>query len=142
MTHYPDASVIVSAFTDEVGSALAEAWLTSLDPGELRTSAWCETEVAFALSMKVRSGNLAVHDRQPLFELIQSTLAKAASTVPVERRHFQAATALLLQSGKTLRGGDALHLAIAADIGATLWTYDRKMAAAGSALDVDARLLS
>jgi predicted nucleic acid-binding protein len=40
-----------------------------------------------------------------------------------------------------LRAGDALHLAICADHGATLCTLDRRLANAGSALGVKAMLL-
>ncbi len=40
-----------------------------------------------------------------------------------------------------LRGGDALHLAIAADHGATLCTLDRRLNDAGLALGVKTLLL-
>ena len=40
-----------------------------------------------------------------------------------------------------MRAGDALHLAICADHGATLCTLDRRLAEAGPALGVKATLL-
>jgi predicted nucleic acid-binding protein len=40
-----------------------------------------------------------------------------------------------------LRAADALHLAIAKDIGATLCTFDKRLASAGKALGVSARLI-
>ncbi|MDE2464494.1 MAG: PIN domain-containing protein, partial [Alphaproteobacteria bacterium] len=40
-----------------------------------------------------------------------------------------------------LRAGDALHLAICADHGATLCTLDRRLGEAGPALGVKAELL-
>ena len=142
MTRYPDASVVVSAFTDEIASTIAADWLSSIEPGGIVTSAWCETQVASALALKVRTGALAPDARRPLFELIRATLADTASKVAVEYRHFEAATALLNRSNKALRGGDALHLAIAADAGAILCTLDRRMAEAGQALGLSVDLLS
>ncbi|HWX27774.1 MAG TPA: hypothetical protein VNZ53_10105 [Steroidobacteraceae bacterium] len=40
-----------------------------------------------------------------------------------------------------LRAGDALHLAVCADHGATLCTLDHRLSDAGSALGVNAMLL-
>ncbi len=40
------------------------------------------------------------------------------------------------QQGLGLRAGDALHLAVAAEHGATLWTLDVRMAEAGPVLGV------
>ena len=47
-----------------------------------------------------------------------------------------------MRSAKPLRASDALHLAIAADAGAQLWTLDKPMAEAGQALALDVRLLT
>ncbi len=45
------------------------------------------------------------------------------------------------QSALSLRAGDALHLAICFDFGATLCTLDRGLSAAGAALGVKTDLL-
>lgn len=141
MTLYPDASVVVSAFTDEVSSTIADVTMRSVAAGQLLTSAWCETEVASALALKVRTKELVPERRLPLFELIRSTLAKSARMIAVEQYHFIAARVLLNRCTTPLRGGDALHLAIAADAGARLCTLDRRMAEAGQGLGLDVQLL-
>jgi uncharacterized protein len=46
-----------------------------------------------------------------------------------------------LAIGARLRAGDALHLAICADQGATLCTLDRRLSDAGSKLGVKTQLL-
>jgi len=54
----------------------------------------------------------------------------------VSRHHFRTAAAFADQYALGLRAGDALHLAIAAEHGATLCTLDRRLADAGGALGV------
>jgi predicted nucleic acid-binding protein len=50
--------------------------------------------------------------------------------------------ALLLNGWKTtLRAGDGLHLAIAAAHGATVFTFDRALVAAGAILGISVTLL-
>lgn len=105
------------------------------------TSKWCETEAASALATKVRTGALPAERYDALLQVIQRWL-RSTVNVAIEEHHFVLATRLLAQRTKPLRGGDALHLAIAADAGATLWTLDRKMAEAGQALGLDVRLLT
>ena len=133
--------MLVAAFTPEKARLVAVAWLSALKAGELVTSLWCETEVASAVAMKTRTGELAVRDREPVFARVRSGLRERAAFVPIEPDHFDRATDYLRRSERGLRGGDALHLAIAHAAGATLWTLDRKMAEAGQALGLDARLL-
>lgn len=60
----------------------------------------------------------------------------------VESSHFRAAAALAQHHKSGLRSGDALHLAIAADHGATLHTLDRRLAQAGPLLGVPTHLLA
>jgi hypothetical protein len=54
----------------------------------------------------------------------------------VERRQFRTAAAFADQYRPGLRAGDALHLAVAFENGATLRTLDRRLAEAGPALGV------
>jgi predicted nucleic acid-binding protein len=63
------------------------------------------------------------------------------TVVPVSRLQFRTAARFAEQHMLGLRAGDALHLAICADHGATLCTLDRRLSEAGAALGVKTMLL-
>lgn len=139
---YPDASLLVSAFSTEVSSEIAREWLASLRAGEILTSKWCETEIASGFAIKARRGELSGSEAFAAVDRTRRMLAGAATFCPIEPAHFDAAIGFVQQSEKALRGGDALHLAVASFSGATVWTLDRKMAEAGAALGLGTRLLT
>ena len=62
--------------------------------------------------------------------------ADSFTVMAVSRSQFRAAARLADQHALGLRAGDALHLAICADQGATLCTLNRRLSDAGSALGV------
>jgi len=138
---YADASLIVSAFTDEVSSGASRAWLGSISADIFLFSKWCETEIASALSSKVRAGVWVPEHRVLVMQGIRDILGPSAQSIAIGPADFDRATALLEHSGKPLRGGDALHLAIAERAGAALFTLDRRMAEAGLGLGLDVHLL-
>ncbi|MEA3018027.1 MAG: uncharacterized protein QOI38_2749 [Sphingomonadales bacterium] len=136
---YCDSSVAVALLLNEPHSARADdSWATRR--GEvLALSRWVETEVAAALSAKMRSGldtGLLDEARARFAELIRSS-----HRLPIEARHFDLATRFASVSGALLRGGDALHLAIAFEAGATLCTFDRRQAGAAALLNVPCELI-
>jgi len=67
-------------------------------------------------------------------------MAESFAVIPVTSSHFQTAARLADQYRLGIRAGDALHLAIALDRGATLCTLDKRLAEAGAALGVSAKL--
>jgi predicted nucleic acid-binding protein len=72
--------------------------------------------------------------------VVQAWLVSQASdsftTLAVSAAHFRAAAGFPGQHALGLRAADALHLAIAADRGATLRALDRRMVEAGEALGI------
>ncbi|MGQ2990394.1 MAG: type II toxin-antitoxin system VapC family toxin [Brevundimonas sp.] len=136
---YLDASLLVAAVTAEPRHAFAKDWLRQ-HQSELSISSWCLTEVASALSLKARTGQITPHDRSVAarqIELMRNTFLLSA---PIEETHFFAATRFIGRTDK-LRAGDALHLAIAADYGLEVVTLDRGMAESAATLSVDCMLL-
>jgi uncharacterized protein len=63
------------------------------------------------------------------------------AVVPVSRLQFHTAARLANQYTLGLRAGDALHLAVCADHGATLCTLDRQLNDSGSELGIKTMLL-
>lgn len=139
---YPEASLLVSAVSDEVASEAARAWLASTAPSELMTSGWCETEIVSALAVRVRRRELSREASAATVAVARDLVRSSTLSIPVIPEHFSAATELILASSRALRAGDALHLAIARLRGAILWILDRKMAEAGQALGLGTRLLA
>jgi predicted nucleic acid-binding protein len=138
---YPDTSVLVSAYVEEAFSLTAESWLISILPGDMVSSAWCETEIASALAAKTRARQITATDRPELLAMITAMLNASARFIPITKRHFESAGDFLSRSALSLGSGDALHLAVAAAAGATLVTLDRRMAEAGLGLGLDVQLL-
>jgi len=137
---YFDSSVVVALLINEPHSARADASFTAPPGEELALSRWVETEVAAALSAKMRSGR--IDDR--LLEEARARFADLAASslrLPIEARHFDLATRFASVPRAQLRGGDALHLAIAFEAGATLCTFDRRQADAAALLEVPCDLV-
>ena len=104
-------------------------------------SDWVITEFASALSVKMRINQLSVEDRAKALSLFTRLKAESLTVVPVARDHFVAAAGFADQYGLGLRAGDALHVAVAAEQGATIATLDKRLAEAATALGVSADLL-
>ena len=135
---YLDTSVLLAAVLDEPNSEAARGLLSRHD--ELSGSDWLMTEVASALGIKDRTGRLAPGGRQRALAACRAVLANSVTMLEVTGATCRAATALIECS--SLRGGDALHLAVAKAHGAVVWTLDQGMAEAGQALGLDTRLLT
>jgi uncharacterized protein len=139
---YVDTSVIVSALTNEADTALSQIWLTRQETSELTISDWTTTEFASALSIKLRSGALGADHRSAAVSAFTRLCVESLRTLPVEREDFRAAARFADQSELNLRAGDALHLAICANHGASLCTLDRRLAEAAPRVGVPVRDVS
>ncbi|HEX9932826.1 MAG TPA: type II toxin-antitoxin system VapC family toxin, partial [Allosphingosinicella sp.] len=130
----------VALLTNEPHSWRADAWLIAQQGREIALSRWTETEVAAALAAKARVGGL---DLQLLEEARQSfwDFVRSARRLPIAGRHFELATRFASDVDAKLRGGDALHLAVASEGGAVLCTLDRGQAEAAKVLDMPFELI-
>jgi len=133
---YLDTSLLVAALTNEAKSTAAQAWLAEQEVGEIAISEWVATELFAALSAKLRSRQIEnVHRTNALAEFARLRAASFV-TLAVTSQHFRMAAEYAGRHGLGLRAGDALHLAVAADNGATLCTLDRRLAGAGKTVGV------
>ena len=74
--------------------------------------------------------------------MFNSLIAESFTVLRVASGQFRAAARFADQHALGLRAGDALHLAIASDHGATVHTLDQRLAEAGPALGVPTALLA
>ena len=138
---YLDTSIIVSALTNEADTALSQVWLAKQETSELTISDWTTTESASALSIKLRTGALGADARAAALSAFTRLCAESFG-IPVGREDFRAAARFADQSELNLRAGDALHLAICANHGASLCTLDRRLAEAAPRVGVPMRELT
>jgi predicted nucleic acid-binding protein len=99
------------------------------------------TESSSTLSIKLRMGQIRAAHRADALALFSRLDTDSLMVVAVPRLQFRTAARLADQCERGLRAGDALHLAICADHGATLCTLDRRLRDVGSALGVKTMLL-
>jgi uncharacterized protein len=135
---YIDTSVIVSALTVEIRSEHATRWLIAQEPGVLAISPWVSTEFASALGIKRRQNAISGDDALTSAAAFKKLVRDHCQVVSVHFSHFEAAGENLANHRLGLRSGDALHLAIAADNGATLATLDQRLFDAARALGIPA----
>ena len=141
MKYYIDTSALVSVIAQEADAFRMRDWLDSNAGGSLIIGDWVETEFSAALSIKMRNRQIDQESRAAALGEFARLARESFEILPVLRSHFRAATRFANVPALGVRAGDALHLAIAADIGATIITYDRRMAEAAPVLGISARLL-
>jgi predicted nucleic acid-binding protein len=134
--------LLVTALTNETATERVQVWLSRQDPSALLISEWVATEFAAALSARLRTGQLTGADRAKTTGLFTRLKAETLTVVPVTRDHFVTAARFADQYVLGLRAGDALHVAIAADRGATICTLDRRLGEAATVLGVSADLVA
>jgi predicted nucleic acid-binding protein len=135
LTLYLDTSAIVALLAEEPASGPLQAWLSAREADGLATSRWTATEVASALSLKVRTGEFTLAQRA---EAAAGWRAwrEGLGLLDIEAADFETAAAFASRPDLSLRAGDALHLAVAAASGCALVTLDERMAKAAPQVGV------
>jgi predicted nucleic acid-binding protein len=130
---YLDASVLVAFFTDDHFTLRADAFLDGYED-VLIISDFAAAEFASVIARQVRTKEFSAGSARDAFSSFDSWIARAAQPVEFGPLDVRTAEAFLRRLDLPLRTADAIHIAIARRIGASIATYDKKMAACARAL--------
>jgi predicted nucleic acid-binding protein len=142
LIRYLDTSLLIAAFTNEAGTDDAQGWLDKQKLNTLAISEWVVTEFSAALSIKLRLRHLTSSHRAAALAMFAVMAERSFIMLPILSSHFRRAARIADQYALGLRAGDALHVAIAFDHGATLCTLDERLSQAGPAIGIRTLLLS
>ena len=130
---YLDANILVALLTPEPFSGRADAFLqTNAEP--LIVSDFAAAEFSSAVARRVRMREFTRRQAQITLSGFDTWLTRMADRVEISSVDIAVATAFLRRLDLTLRTPDAIHIAIAQRVAATLVTFDRQMAAAAHVL--------
>jgi hypothetical protein len=138
---YLDTSLLVAGLTAEAETRRIQTWLQERASDDLLLSDWVVTEFSAALSTKLHSGQVTVTQRAAALSVFSQFCMNTSVVLPVSHEQFHTAARFAEQHALGLRGGDALHLAICGEYGATLCTLDRRLSEAGPPLGIATLLL-
>jgi uncharacterized protein len=138
---YLDTSLLVAVLTIEGETDRVQPWLSKQESRNIHVSEWVVAEFSAALSMKVRTRQIDADQRSVALATFARMIAESIKVAPVTALHFRTAARLADRYELGLRAGDALHLAVASDLGAMLCTLDRRQANAGAALGIRTQLV-
>jgi predicted nucleic acid-binding protein len=129
---YLDTSVLGSLFFREPTAPAVLARLETVDQGGLCVSAWSLSEMASVGAIKERTGSIGAAARAAGLAAFDRFVSDALKLAEVEPGDFRTAAVLLDTPALALRAGDALHLAVARRLRASLATLDARQAAAAN----------
>jgi predicted nucleic acid-binding protein len=130
---YLDTSVIVALLTRDALAHRADTLLRRELP-VLIVSDFAAAELASAIARLVRLGALTHSGGRAHLSAFDAWTARATQRLEIKPSDIAAAAAFLRRLDLTLRTPDAIHVAMAQRMHATLATFDAKLAAAGEQL--------
>ena len=129
MNHYLDTSVVVALLLQDMHSSRADAWLIRTKP-TLLVSDFCSVEFAAVVSRRVRMSALTAGNASLALRRFDDWLSRPVQVVRCTSEQMAAAGQIVRDFTTKLSAPDAIHLAITRHLGATLATFDDRLAAA------------
>lgn len=109
---YIDSSIWIALLAQEASAERLAQWLGN-EEGKLFTALWTRTELASALSIKARRGELSQKQVTLLLREFEQWVTSGVQLLNIDNRDFAHAAELCARVKTGLRSGDALHLTVA-----------------------------
>jgi uncharacterized protein len=135
MNLYLDASVVVALLTKDVFTSRAESYIRTNTP-VLIVSDFAAAEFASAIARRLRVREITEPIARVVFVEFDAWVIRSTEHADTTTADVIAAAGALRRLDLPLRTADAVNIAVARRIGATLMTFDEKMAASAKALGV------
>jgi predicted nucleic acid-binding protein len=135
MSVYLDASMLIPLFMKEAFTERAERYCDS-NLGVVVVSDFAAAEFASALARRVRTSELLTERARFAFAAFDGWTLRATQRVELRAADIRAAETFIRGLDLPLRTPDALHIAVAQRLGATLATFDEPMKKSATALGV------
>jgi uncharacterized protein len=132
---YLDASVLVALLMIDTLTARADKFLRTSAP-ILIISDFGAAEFASAVARRVRTGDITPEEARRGFSAFDSWTSQTTLREEIVAEDVRASERFLRRLDLTLRTADALNIAIAQRVRASLATFDGRMAASARALGV------
>jgi uncharacterized protein len=132
---YLDASVLVALLTEDALTLRADAFLRGCTAA-LIVSDFAAAEVASVVARHVRTREISMDDARAAFTTFDEWTARATVRAETTGADIASATTFLRRLDLALRTPDAINIAIAQRLEATLLTFDVKMIDCARALGV------
>ncbi len=133
LSGYLDTSIIVALLKPESLSDRAETFVRG-NPTGLIVSDFASAEFASAVARWVRNREINMSEGRIALESFDGWAGRLTQRVEISALDVAVATTFLRRLDLPLRTPDAIHIAIAQRLGATLVTFDRRMAASARAI--------
>jgi hypothetical protein len=133
-----DASVLVSLFATDAHTGPARAIIVRSPGNALVVSDFAAAELASAVARRVRMRDLTEGEARAVLAAFDAWVGAICDRVPISPDDVAQADATVRRLDLSLRAPDAIHLAVADRLGATIATFDRGLAAAADALGIPA----
>lgn len=128
MSFYLDTSFLIAVLADEPLSDASRAWLKAVDAPTI-VSTFAALEFAASTARFVRTGRMAEDGARQMLARFDEFRAASAS-YGHDNLDYRRADELVRDFTTKLAAPDALHLACVINIGATLVTFDQRLAEA------------
>jgi hypothetical protein len=135
LSFYLDASALVAMFTDDPFSARVDLFLEN-NQSKLIVSDFAGAELASTVARHFRNKQIAVAMARNIFAKFDTWAAEATERAETTTEDVALAETMLRRLDLNLRAPDAIHIALSQRLGATLVTFDEKMAASARTLQL------
>ena len=131
---YADTGLLLSLIYRDAGSEAALAWLEHAGTGEILSSHGSLTEFVSAAGIMARHGEIDARLHREGIAHCRHFVAARLQVEPPNAADFERAAVWMEDYASGLRAEDALHLSIAARVGAIVCSADNTLLAAAADL--------